>query len=176
MSYNRDLQEVTPHLWRGISAVMESTDLLTRILQGATFDEKRMAQEAARGFSTATDLADMLVRSHNLPFRTAHTIVGRAVRRGSLDLRVLEAAAQEVAGISLVQRGVTADEVAVALDVPTAIASRKAAGGPAPDAITRSIRERRRIHRQDSAWVVSQEKAIQEALSQLLADARELVA
>jgi argininosuccinate lyase len=176
MSYNRDLQEVTPHLWRGMSAVMESTDLLARLLQGATFDEKRMAQEAARGFSTATDLADMLVRSHNLPFRTAHTIVGRAVRRGSLDLRVLEAAAQEVAGISLVQRGVTADEVAVALDVPTAIASRSAAGGPAPEAITRALRERRRVHRQDSAWVVSQEKAIQEALSQLLADARELVA
>jgi argininosuccinate lyase len=176
MSYNRDLQEVTPHLWRGMVAVLESTDLLTQLLQGATFDEKRMAQEAARGFSTATDLADMLVRSHNLPFRTAHTIVGRAVLRGSLDLRVLEAAAQEVAGISLLKRGVTADEVTVALDVSTAIASRNAPGGPAPEAITQALRERRRVHRQDSAWILSQEKAIQEALSQLLAEARELVA
>ncbi|MDD1658195.1 MAG: argininosuccinate lyase, partial [Methanomicrobiales archaeon] len=109
-------------------------------------------------------------------FRTAHTIVGRAVRRGSLDLRVLEAAAQEVAGISLLQRGVTADEVAVALDVTTAITMRNAPGGPAPEAIAQALRERRRVHRQDSAWVLSQEKAIQEALSRLLADARELVA
>jgi len=176
MSYNRDLQEVTPHLWRGMTTVLESTELLTQVLQGAAFDEKRMAQEAGKGFSTATDLADMLVRSHNLPFRTAHTIVGRAVWRGSLDLRVLEAAAQEAAGISLIQRGVTAEEVNRALDVSMAIASRNVPGGPAPEAVAQALRERKRVHRQDTAWVLSQEKAIQEALSQLLARARELVA
>jgi argininosuccinate lyase len=159
-----------------MTTVLESTELLTQVLQGAAFDEKRMAQEAGKGFSTATDLADMLVRSHNLPFRTAHTIVGRAVRRGSLDLRVLEAAAQEAAGISLIQRGVTVEEVNRALDVPMAIASRNVPGGPAPDAVAQALRERKRVHRQDTAWVLSQEKAIQEALSQLLARARELVA
>jgi hypothetical protein len=57
-----------------------------------------------------------------------------------------------------------------------AIASRNVPGGPAPDAVAQALRERKRVHRQDTAWVLSQEKAIQEALSQLLARARELVA
>jgi hypothetical protein len=51
-----------------------STDLLARVLQGATFDEKRMAQEAAKGFSTATDLADMLVRSNAVDLVVIHAI------------------------------------------------------------------------------------------------------
>jgi argininosuccinate lyase len=82
MSYNRDLQELNPHLWRGTRDATMSLHLLPGMLSGARFDTARMKAEAGKGFSTATDMADLLVREYNLPFRTAHSIVGRAVQIG----------------------------------------------------------------------------------------------
>ncbi|MDD5420156.1 MAG: argininosuccinate lyase, partial [Methanomicrobiaceae archaeon] len=80
MSYNRDLQELTPHLWQSEEATRQSLELLAGMVGSAAFDSQRMQTEAGRGFSTATDLADVLVREYGLAFRTAHRIVGRAVR------------------------------------------------------------------------------------------------
>ena len=68
----------------------ESLHLLIDMLSSATFDTDRMKEEAGKGFSTATELADSLVRTYGLPFRTAHTIVGRAVQKGDLSLSTLE--------------------------------------------------------------------------------------
>ena len=85
MTYNRDLQELTPNIWRGMRDAGEPRPPRRHAFQ-CDFDKKRMKEEAGKGFSTATDLADTLVRSYGLPFRTAHTIVGRAVQKGSLDL------------------------------------------------------------------------------------------
>jgi len=96
MSYNRDLQELTPNIWRGMRDAKESLRLLIDMLSSATFDTERMKVEAGKGFSTATELADTLVRSYGLPFRTAHNIVARAVQKGNLSLSTLEEAAQEV--------------------------------------------------------------------------------
>ena len=82
MSYNRDLQELTPHIWRGMHDAKESLVLLSGMLASAEFDTARMKEEAGKGFSTATELADSLVRAYDIPFRTAHNIVGRAVQKG----------------------------------------------------------------------------------------------
>ena len=82
MSYNRDLQELTPNIWRGMHDAKESLRLLAEMLASAEFDTERMKEEAGKGFSTATELADTLVRAYGLPFRTAHNIVGRAVQKG----------------------------------------------------------------------------------------------
>ena len=85
MSYNRDLQELTPHIWRGLRDSKESTRLLIDMLASAEFDTARMKEEAGKGFSTATELADTLVRSYGIPFRTAHSIVGKgSTERGPL--------------------------------------------------------------------------------------------
>ncbi len=56
MSYNRDLQELTPHIWRGLRDAKESTRLLIDLLASAEFDTARMKEEAGKGFSTATEL------------------------------------------------------------------------------------------------------------------------
>ncbi|HMK16448.1 MAG TPA: argininosuccinate lyase, partial [Methanomicrobiales archaeon] len=57
MSYNRDLQEATPRLWEGLSAAGDGVPLLAEVLATATFHAGRMAEEAGKGFSTATGLA-----------------------------------------------------------------------------------------------------------------------
>ncbi|QSZ68118.1 argininosuccinate lyase [Methanofollis aquaemaris] len=174
MSYNRDLQELTPHLWRGVAAARESLVVLAGMLSTATFDTDRMAAESDRGFSTATELADVLVREYGLPFRTAHSVVGRAVKQGALDLATLEAAAEEVAGLSLTERGLTPERVAAALDPAISVAERKAIGGPAPDETARAVAARNKDLAADEAATAGLAKAIETALARLVEEARRL--
>jgi argininosuccinate lyase len=176
MSYNRDLQELTPHLWRGVEAIRSSIPLLAGMVASATFNTEKMAAEAGRGFSTATELADVLVRDYGLAFRTAHRIVGRAVRYGSLDLAMLESAAREAADLSLIERGLTQDRIDEVLDVRHVVAVRNVPGGPAPAAVVSQIEERRGVLADDAAWVDGAERHLSGALDHLISEARRLVA
>ncbi|MEG3055511.1 MAG: argininosuccinate lyase [Methanoculleus sp.] len=176
MSHNRDLQELTPHLWRGVVATRESIPLLAGMIGTATFDAGRMAAEAGKGFSTATELADTLTRDYGLAFRTAHRIVGRAVRHGSLDLATLEAAAREAAGLSIVDLGVTEDRIDAVLDPHNAVAVRTVPGGPAPSAVAVQLAEGRDLLARDAAWVEAVEAALLRAFEDLISESRRMIA
>jgi argininosuccinate lyase len=175
MSYNRDLQDLTPHLWRAADTVGRCLPLLSGMLDTATFMTERMHEEAGRSNSTATDLADVLVRDFGLPFRTAHGIVGRAVRMGSLTLATLDAAAREMAGISLVGLGVTDAVVKRALDVTFSVTSRNQPGGPAPEATDAFISGHEEQLAADSRWVKETRGRIDTALSDLVHTAQDVV-
>ncbi|WP_214084159.1 argininosuccinate lyase [Methanoculleus sp.] len=176
MSYNRDLQELTPHLWRGVEAARQSIPLLSGMIGSATFDTERMAAEAGRGFSTATELADVLVREYGLAFRTAHRIVGRAVRHGSLDLATIEAAAHEAADISVVDLGITREKIDSVLDPRHAVAVRSIVGGPAPAAVAVQLAEQKDLLARDAAWAEETERALFCALEDLILESRRLAA
>ena len=177
MSYNRDLQELTPNLWRGMRDVKESLRLLIEMLASATFDTERLKEEAGKGFSTATELADTLVRNYGLPFRTAHNIVGRAVQKESLSLATLEEAALDLGvGISLVGKGLTQQQIDDALDVNYSIALRKAPGGPAPFATKIAIAERKKQLDADSTLIDERLVKLSKAKEELIGEARRLVA
>ena len=177
MSYNRDLQELTPNLWRGMRDVKESLRLLIEMLASATFDTERLKEEAGKGFSTATELADTLVRNYGLPFRTAHNIVGRAVQKESLSLATLEEAALDLGvGVSLVGNGLTQQQIDDALDVNYSIALRKAPGGPAPFAIKIAIAERKKQLDADSTLIDERLVKLSKAKEELIGEARRLVA
>jgi argininosuccinate lyase len=177
MSYNRDLQELTPHIWRGMRDAKESLRLLIDMLSSATFDTERMKEEAGKGFSTATELADTLVRTYGIPFRTAHNIVGRAVQKGNLSLSTLEEAAQEVGGgVSLVAKGLTQKNIDEVLEVSYSIALRKAPGGPAPFAIRIAIGERKKQLDADSSHIDQRLAKLSKAKEDLITKARRLVA
>jgi len=177
MSYNRDLQELTPNIWRGMQDAKESLRLLIDMLSSATFETERMKEEAGKGNSTATELADTLVRDYGLPFRTAHNIVGRAVSKGSLTLETLEASAKELElGISLSGKGLTQDQIDKALDVVHSVEVRKATGGPAPFATKIAIADRKKLLDTDSAFIDERLAKIAKAKEDLLSDARRLVA
>jgi argininosuccinate lyase len=177
MSYNRDLQELTPHIWRGMQDAKESLRLLVEMLSSATFDNGRMKEEAGKGFSTATELADTLVRNFGLPFRTAHNIVGRAVQKGSLSLATLDEAAQELeTGISLSGKGLTQQQVDEVLDVNYSVGLRRSVGGPAPFATKIAITDRKKVLDTDSAFIDGSLQKISKAREDLITDARRLVA
>ncbi|MDR1323169.1 MAG: argininosuccinate lyase [Candidatus Margulisbacteria bacterium] len=79
LAYNRDLQEDKQPLFDTVQTVAACLPVLTGLWRTACFDADKMAADAAKGFSTATDLADYLARK-NVPFREAHEITGRLVR------------------------------------------------------------------------------------------------
>jgi len=78
-TYNRDLQEITPHLWNACDVAFDTLKIVNHMLLTVTFNTERCLELAGANFATATDLADIMVRERKIPFRTAHKIVGRIV-------------------------------------------------------------------------------------------------
>src|SRR5512137_1086377 len=177
MSYNRDLQELTPNIWRGMQDAKESIRLLIDMLASAKFDKERMREEAGKGFSTATELADSLARAYDIPFRTAHNIVGRAVQKGDLSLATLEEAARDLdSGISLVKKGLTQARIDRVLDPEYSISVRKAPGAPAPVAVKGAIHDRKKQLDADTALTDQRLTKTARAKADLITKARRLVA
>ena len=94
-----------------------------------------MRQAAAAGFSTATDLADWLVRTLGLPFRDAHHVTGSLVRLAEEKGCALDAL--PLAAMQAVEPRITADVFDV-LSVEQSVASRTSFGGTAPDNVRRA--------------------------------------
>lgn len=78
-TYNRDLQELTPHFWNAIQNSYDTLEIVKHMLLSVKFNTDRCLDLASKNFATATDLADIMVRERKIPFRTAHKIVGRIV-------------------------------------------------------------------------------------------------
>lgn len=143
-SYNRDLQEVTPHLWRATDTLSSALKITQEMLASAKFKGVRGEELARANFSAATELADLMVREGGLPFRTAHQIVGRAVstaldkgmKAEDIDTQFLDEISQEITGQTL---GIGEDIVKKALDPVEIVKSREVTGGPAPTMVKESI-------------------------------------
>jgi argininosuccinate lyase len=143
MSYNRDLQEVTPHLWRALDWTRSSLRILLGCLTTMKFDLERLEKMAGEGFSTATELADTLVRKTGMPFRTAHQIVARlAALGGSPRMQDLDDAASELAGLLPSHSGFGPQDLKEALDPRSNVRLRSVIGGPAPAETARMAQER----------------------------------
>ena len=78
MTYNRDLQEDKEPVFDTVDTVSQSLTVMAELLSGLSFNRETLEHATETGFMTATDLAEYLVRK-NIPFRQAHSIVGRAV-------------------------------------------------------------------------------------------------
>ncbi|MBW3637611.1 MAG: argininosuccinate lyase, partial [Armatimonadetes bacterium] len=80
LTYNRDLQEDKEPLFDAFDSVISSLQIARGVIETVVFNVEKMKSAAGGGFSTATDVADYLVRK-GIPFRQAHEITGAAVRR-----------------------------------------------------------------------------------------------
>lgn len=124
-------------------------ELLTAVLESATFNVGAMARRAGEGNTTTTALADALVREHGIPFRSAHTIASRLVTRTTREGSAITAAlvsevSGEVLGSAL---AVTEEFVAEALDPWAFVNARTIPGGPAPLATRQALADARgRLH------------------------------
>lgn len=93
LTYNRDMQEDKIPVFDGVDTVKACLSVLAAMFPHIRFHEKRMAETASEGYSTATDIAEYLVRK-GMPFRQAHEVTGKIVRhciearKGLNDLKV----------------------------------------------------------------------------------------
>jgi len=145
-SYNRDLQEITPHLWNAVDTSKSMVNIVNKMLFTIKIDKNRLKDLATSNFSTATELADVIVREKNVPFRVAHKIVGRMVMHalenditpGEIGSKFLDKIAQDLIGENLDLK----DEIIQkALDPYENILMRKTVGGPSPDTVKSAIAE-----------------------------------
>jgi argininosuccinate lyase len=88
MTYNRDLQEDKEPLFDTVDTVKHSLNVLTAMIGHLKYNRKRMLDEAVKGFSTATDVAEHLVQL-GVPFREAHSVVGRLVAYATKENKAL---------------------------------------------------------------------------------------
>lgn len=79
LSYNRDMQEDKIPLFDAVDTVKACLGVLSEMIPNIGFNKQRMSDTAAEGYSTATDIAEYLVRK-GMPFRDAHEVTGRIVR------------------------------------------------------------------------------------------------
>ena len=136
-TYNRDLQEITPHLWNALKVTEDTLSIVTRMLLSVKFNTERCAELAGRNFATATDLADIMVREKQVPFRTAHKIVGRIVNEATSNNMVEEDITSNFIDEIAVDLGfdkleLDDDLIQNALNPTENVKIRRVLGGPAP--------------------------------------------
>ncbi|HNY49993.1 MAG TPA: argininosuccinate lyase [Smithella sp.] len=89
MTYNRDLQEDKEPLFDAVDTVKACLSMFTEMIKNTTFNVQKMYSAAGEGFSTATDVAEYLVKK-GIPFRKAHEITGKIVAYGLKNKKNLE--------------------------------------------------------------------------------------
>ena len=129
LAYSKDMQDDKPPVFEAHDLLGLSLAAMTGMVETATFDAARMRAVADAGFATATDLADWLVREAGVPFREAHHVTGRAVRRAEeLGVRLHDLPLDELSAIDPRIDGRVYD----VLSVDASVASRISYGGTAP--------------------------------------------
>ncbi len=123
-------------------------------------NEKEMERKSTMGFTTATEIADTIVRATGLPFRTAHGIVGR-LARGSGDPTLADAdeASMAMIGKRLSKMGLTQKMLEEAKDPAKNVERRKVLGGPAKATVLKKIAsEKERLRADKKAMAGLREK------------------
>ena len=136
LAYSKDMQDDKEPAFEARDLLTLSLQALAGMIETVTFVPERMREAAASGYSTATDLADWLVREADVPFREAHHITGRAVKEA------------EESGCGLAELPLDAlqeidpritSEVFDVLSVDASVRSRTSYGGTAPERVREQI-------------------------------------
>ncbi len=141
LAYGKDMQEDKEPVFDAADTLGICIAAMKGMLGEAKFDESRMKADAGKGFTTATDLADWLVRAGGIPFRQAHHITGTLVKMAedkNCDLEDLS-----LKDMQSVETAIT-DEVFAVLGVENSVSSRTSEGGTAPANVTAAAAKARK--------------------------------
>ncbi len=143
-AYNRDFQEMNPLMYFSLESAEISTILASRMLSTLEFRVDEMERKASKGFSAATDIADMLVQKAGIPFRISHRIVGQLALEGKTDpgLEDLLEAAEKVAEEYVEKIKEKVSEGDLSVESENLVEKRKNIGSPSKAEIERMIEER----------------------------------
>ena len=150
LAYNKDNQEDKEPLFDAADTIIDTLAIFADLVPGISVNAARMREAASRGYSTATDLADYLVRL-GLPFREAHEAVALAVRAAidsGRDLTALQI--EEIRQFAPKVADRIGEDVFATLSLEGSVNSRNHLGGTAP-AQVRSAIARARIRLSQTA-------------------------
>ncbi|MDF0726324.1 argininosuccinate lyase [Cytobacillus sp. S13-E01] len=136
--------DIQPILYNGITETKGIVALLSEILENTTFHKEELYNKCKNGFSTVTELADVLVRNHQLSFRESHQItqrfVGMLFEKNQVLLDgnagIINRLAKEIIGKNV---HLSETEYEAAIDPIHFVAVRSVKGGPMPAETTRQI-------------------------------------
>lgn len=149
MTYNKDMQEDKEGLFDTIDTLKFSLSVYAAMLKGMKVNADRMRQVLDDDFSNATDMADYLVRK-GLPFREAHSVVGRAVRLAIETKRNLaELELKELLALCPLFEA----DILAALKIETCIEARNSAGGTSFAQVGLALEKCRQTLRQQQAMI-----------------------
>ena len=135
LAYNKDNQEDKEPLFDAADTVRDVLQILEALLGGIEPRPDRMRAALGKGYATATDLADYLVRK-GMAFRDAHEVVAKAVRAAEAQKRDLaELSLEELRGFS----PLVGEDARAVMTPEGSVASRSHIGGTAPEAVRKAI-------------------------------------
>lgn len=137
LSYSKDMQEDKEGVFDAAETLHLCLAAMTGMIEDMTIDADAMKSAAGSGYSTATDLADWLVREAGLPFRDAHHVTGRAVALA--EKRGCDLAELSLEDLQAIHEAITSAVYDV-LTVEASVASRTSFGGTAPENVRRQIK------------------------------------
>jgi argininosuccinate lyase len=141
MTFMKDMQEDKEPMFDAIDTVALCAEATAGMIADMRVREAEMRAFLTRGFATATDLADWLVREAGVPFREAHHITARIVARAEADGVTLD---QLPPAVMREIDGRIGDGVTSVLSVDRSVASRRSHGGTAPEMVREAIRAARK--------------------------------
>ena len=136
LTYSKDMQEDKEQVFDAADTLMLALAAMTGMVGDMTANRDTLKTAAASGFSTATDLADWLVRALGLPFREAHHVTGTLVAMA--EAKHCDLPDLTLADMQTVHPGIRADVFDV-LGVENSVRSRMSYGGTAPDQVRAQV-------------------------------------
>jgi argininosuccinate lyase len=137
LTYSKDMQEDKEAVFDAAETLDLMLAAMTGMVRDMTVETAAMKRAAGSGYSTATDLADWLVRELGMPFREAHHVTGRAVALAESRKSPLEKLA--LADLQSIHPGIT-DGIFSVLSVKNSVNSRTSFGGTAPKEVRKQVR------------------------------------
>jgi argininosuccinate lyase len=148
LSYNLDLQELTRNLWSSTDKTISSVSILSELMSEIEFNTKKMLESTVSDeFLFATEIADYIVQKFKVPFREAHSRVGKLVRyaadkgREHYQLTSIESEViSEILGVRL-----SNEDLLSIVNPARVLAKRKAIGAPNPKMVSESAKARLKV-------------------------------
>ncbi|MBL4639597.1 MAG: argininosuccinate lyase, partial [Kordiimonadaceae bacterium] len=136
LAYSKDMQEDKEPVFKAVDDLALCLAAMTGMIEDLKPNTTAMHEAAGQGYSTATDLADWLVRVFNLPFRDAHHVTGTVVKEA--ETRGVDLSDLPLEAMQAVEPRITADIFDV-LTVDASVNSRTSYGGTAPANVKQAV-------------------------------------
>jgi argininosuccinate lyase len=142
---------------RALDETIDAVRLMASVFKGLQFNTELMAARAAEGFVQATDLAELIMQTTQINYRTSHHLVGLAIRlalergvtTGAIPADILDEAAHQILGHSL---DLPVDLLAPLSDPAAIVATRQGLGGAAQEPVGAMLEECRELLSSGEAW------------------------